>query len=49
MWRELKDNNLKKTKAEFVLKEFESQHIILFIISKSSILISCSTISNLPL
>jgi len=48
MWRELKDNNFKKTKEEFVVKELESQPI-LFIISKSSILILCLTISNLPL
>jgi len=44
----LKDNNLKKIKEEFVVKELENQPI-LFIISKSSILISCSTISNLSL
>jgi len=39
------DNNLKKTKKEFVVKELESQPIF-FIIFNSSILISCSTISN---
>jgi len=48
MRKELKDNNLKKTKQEFVVKELESQPIV-FIISKSSILIYCSTIPNVPL
>jgi len=42
------DNNLNKIKEEFVVKELESQPI-LFIILKSSILISYSTISSLPL
>jgi len=36
MWKELKDNNFKKTKKEFVMKELEGQ-LILFVISKLSI------------
>jgi len=44
----LKDNNFKKTNKEFVVKELESQHI-LFIIFKSSILISYTTIYKILL
>jgi len=48
MLRKLKDNNLNKIKEKFAVTGLESQPI-LFIISKSFILISCTTISNSPL